>query len=96
MYSVHCSQYSTLCPRMYVTGIASVISRDPPCRDGNARFTTKTLNLIKKVEDTVVQTRKVFISVSFSIASNNRNAQVTFRWETANKKNSLRNNNIDI
>ena len=46
----------------------SVISSDPPCKVGNAWFTTVPLNPLsnKNVEDVVFLIRKVFISVSFS------------------------------
>ena len=46
----------------------SVISSDPPCKVGNAWFTTVPLNPLSNtnVEDVVFLIRKVFISVSFS------------------------------
>ena len=63
------SSYTTV---IIVKGTVSVISSDPPFKDGNVRFTTvplKSLNLIKNVEDTVVILTRSVISVSFCIAS---------------------------
>ena len=56
-----------------IKGTENVISNDTQSNDGNARFTPvplKTLNLIKNVDEAVVLlTRKLFTSVSFSIAN---------------------------
>ena len=59
----------------YIKGTVSKILSDPPCKAGNAKFTSVPINLklIKKREDIVVfLTRKFLFSLSLSIASYNK------------------------
>ena len=66
----------------------SVILCNPPCKDVNSRFTTVPLKPYsdKNVEDTIVfLTRKVFISVSFSIAFCMQEMRNHLRRETTNE-----------
>ena len=81
---------STFYLNLNIKGTVRVILSDPPCKDGNPRFTTVpwNLNLIKNVEDIVVfLTLKVFLFLSFSIASYIQG----MRRETVNKNRQLKN-----
>jgi len=53
----HVQLYSKLVPIFEMKGNGSVISSDPPCKNGSARFTTVRsyqLYLIKNVKENVV------------------------------------------
>ena len=65
----------TILNNTQLKGTVRLISSDPPCKDGNAWYTTVPLKpfLINNVEDL-----KVFISDDFYMFSCCRNAQLTF------------------
>ena len=75
-------------------GIVSVISRDPPCKDGDGGFTTLPLNPcpIKNVEDIVILSQRVFILINLSITSYNQET----RRETTNENEQFKEKNMDI
>ena len=77
-------------------GTVSVVSSDPPCKDGNARFTTVPLTP-KSDLNVVFLIRKVCISVSsLQLLRKKGNVQVSSQRNRKWKLTILRNKNMEI